>query len=108
MSSPHRPGYKREWCDALPTRMRLVGWDEQSCLLAHDYVHNVADVYTGNAWRNFARDVDVWFGRTKPEEAHRLNCTLILPNFPRRHGVNLHRYGQQPVGYRMKQKAITS
>lgn len=90
-SEGYPPRYKRDFCDAFPVRMRFAGWDEQACLLAGEYMHNVADVYTGNAWRNFAKDCTEWLVKTKPADALRMNCTLILPNFPRRSGIPLAR-----------------
>lgn len=77
------PNHKQQWCDALPVRMRLLGWPEEVCRAAGEYVHKVRGPYTGMAWLAYTRDVDLFLSAT---HAPRTAQTLV-GHFPRRSGV---------------------
>ena len=77
----HHP-HKQAWCDALPVRMRLLGWSEEACKAAAEYVHKVRVVYTGRAWCAYAREVD----RFLVERTTR-NAQTLVAFFPRRSQV---------------------
>lgn len=95
MTWTHRPGYKVEWCAALPVRMRLAGWAEDACDVASQYVRTVRVIYTGNAWRNYARDVDNWLAATRPEPVVVSAGGQWLRSFPLRPGIS--RFLGQPL-----------
>jgi hypothetical protein len=73
------PNHKQRWCDALPVRMRLLGWSEEACGAAAEYVHKVRQVYTGRAWYTYTVEVD----RFLREKTERRAQTLV-GHFPRR------------------------
>lgn len=77
------PNHKQMWCEALPVRMRLLGWSEEACRAAAEYVHKVRQPYTGRAWYAYTREVDAFLARPLDKVAQNL-----VGHFPRRSGVD--------------------
>jgi hypothetical protein len=76
------PNHKQAWCDALPVRMRLLGWSEEACQAAAEYVHKVRQPYTGRAWYAYTQDVDRFLQLNLPRVAQ-----TLVAHFPRRSGI---------------------
>lgn len=77
------PNHKQRWCDALPVRMRFLGWSEEACRAAAEYVNKVRGPYTGRAWYAYTREVDNFLAYC----TDRVPQTLVA-HFPRRSGVD--------------------
>ena len=78
------PNHKQRWCDALPVRMRLLGWSEEACTAAAEQVHKVRQVYTGRAWYTYTLEVDRFLA---DDRFPRVGQTLVA-RFPRRSQVD--------------------
>lgn len=78
------PNHKQMWCDALPVKMRLLGWSEEACRAATEQAHKVRQVYTGRSWHAYTKDVGLFLSMTH----HPRTPQVLVAHFPRRSGVD--------------------
>jgi hypothetical protein len=63
--------------------MRLLGWSEEACRAAAEYVHKVRRVYTGEAWSYFSYEVEQFLDSDFPRSGQ-----TLVARFPRRYGID--------------------
>jgi hypothetical protein len=79
------PNHKQAWCLGFPIHMRLLGWPEDCCRAASEYIEAVRKVYTGRAWYTYTVACDRFLAAPHARIAQNL-----VAYFPRRMNVSRH------------------